>query len=464
MNKTAASNKFQYRAFKQGSARFRRLRRLRRLPILRELWIIKTWFFGIFLLVIPLLVLAGILADRLLTTYDLVTGPAGGTYATLGGPVVAALNSPGRFHRILRFDFVPDFEPKPSNGALDNIHQINLGLAELGFAEDGMPPSVSKPPGCLTAQEKKARQQAQPVVRLRALMPLYKSPLHIVARRDFPIEDVSRIPRGTRVYMGPEGSATAVLAQVLFTHFAMCVIRVGPDWSFGKAAEALESGKADMAFFLTGLKGSEAVNQLSDSKRFKLVTVKHADGLQSLYPYLHPLTIPAAAYSGFEDRDIETVSTNTVLVASSSLSPTEAYQIVNKLSADIYEITHHIPFNATKLADMNPQKDLSYSLHEGAVRFYGHNPPFILNPQRLAAIGTYLSVLLALYRLFTQYFRRFLVARLTDAVARVRQAPVSKRQERNLVKLKQVTLELLRARRLTLEDYHYVNEYLKGHA
>jgi TRAP transporter TAXI family solute receptor len=462
MSKTSTSNRFQYRAFKQGSARFRRLRRL---PILRKLWLLQTSFFGIFVFFIPFLVLAGMLVERLTTTYYLVTGPAGGTYATMGEPVVETLNSPSRFRRIFRMDFMPDFEAKPSNGALDNMHQINLGLAELGFAEDGMPPHADKPAACATAQEKaKAKQQAQPVVRLRALMPLYKSPLHIVARRDFPIQDVSRLPRGARVYMGPEGSATAVLAQVVLTHFGICVTRVGPDWSFGKAAEALESGKADVGIFLTGLKSSEALNQLSDSKRFKLLSIKHADGLASLYTYLHALTIPAAAYSGFEERDIETVNTNTILVASSSLSPTEAYQVLNKLSVDIHEITHNIPFNATRLGDLNPQKDLSYSLHEGAVRFYAHNPPFILDPKRLAAIGTYLSLLVALYKVFMQYFRRFLVARLTDAIARVRSAPPSKRQENNLIKLKLVTLELLRERRLTLEDYHYVNEYLKGKA
>lgn len=463
MNKAVASNKLQYRAMKRGSARFRRLTRN---PILRKLWLLKTSFFGIFLFVIPLFVLAGVLTNRLLTTYSMVTGPAGGTYATLAELVIQTLNSPSRFHRLLRFDFVPDFATKPSNGGLDNIHQINLGLAELGFAEDGMPSSVHKPPACSTAQEKaKAKQQGSQQVRLRALMPLYKSPMHVLARRDFPIADVSRLPRGVRAYMGPEGSATAVLAQVLFTHFGMCVHRVGADWSFDKAAEALETGKADVGFFLTGLKSSEAVNRLSDSKRFKLLTIKHADALESLYPYLHVITIPAAAYSGFEEQDVETINTNTILVASASLSPTEAYQIANKLSADIHEITHDIPFNATRLGDMNPQKDLSYSLHEGALRFYSHNPPFILNPQRLAAIGTYLSILLALYRVSMQYFRKFLVARLTDAIARVRRVqPLSTRQEHNLAKLKQVTLELLRDRRLTLEDYHYVNEYLKGHA
>lgn len=461
MIRTPTSNRLQYRAFKQGSARFRRLRRL---PILRKLWLLQTSFFGIFVFFIPFLVLAGMLADRLMTTYYLVTGPAGGTYATMGEPVVETLNSPSRFRRLFRMDFMPAFEPKPSNGALDNMHQINLGLAELGFAEDGMPLQADKPAACATAQEKaRAKQQGQQqVVRLRALMPLYRSPLHIVARRDFPLDDVGRLPRGARVYMGPEGSATAVLAQVVLTHFGICVTRVGSDWSFGKAAEALESGKADVGFFLTGLKSSEALNKLSDSKRFKLVSIKHADGLASLYSYLHVLTIPAAAYSGFEERDVETVSTNTILVASSSLSPTEAYQVLNKLSADIHEITHNIPFNATRLGDTNPQKDLSYSLHEGAVRFYAHNPPFILDPKRLAAIGTYLSLLVALYKVFMQYFRRFLVARLTNAIARVRRAPPSKRQENNLGKLKLVTLELLRERRLTLEDYHYVNEYLKG--
>ncbi len=447
-----------YRAIKKGSAR------LRRLAIFRRLWLLKTWFFLVFLAIVPGGVLIDIMADRLLDTYAMVTGPPGGTYAGLADDIVEALNQPSRVRRLFSLGFVPDFVTVPSSGALDNIQRINRGEAQLGLAEDGLPSFVGKPHACATPQDKeRAKQAAQADVHLRALMPLYKAPIHIVARRDLAARDVNELRRGTKAYLGPEGSASAILAQILLSHYGICVDRQGATWSFDQAAQAMVDGKVDVGFFLAGLKHSGAVNKLADAGRFKLLSVEHADSMRLLYPYLHLLRIPAAAYPGFEEKEVLTVGTNTVVVASRTLTVMEAYQLVATLSSRMHEIINDIPFNATKLPDTNPQRELYYPLHEGAIRFYAHNPPFFLNPQRLAAIGTYLSILFALYRVSIQFIRNYMTQRFMQAVARV---PVvdtlSPRQERYLRRVRRMALELLKDRRISLDDYGRISEYLKG--
>ena len=84
-----------------------------------------------------------------------------------------------------------------------------------------------------------------------------------------------------------------------------------------------------------------------------------------------------------------------MLATSTDLSDYEVYQIATKLSEQMHNLIKGIPFNATKVTDTDPQRDLYYPLHEGALSFYSHDPPFFLNPQMLAGIGTYLSVLFA---------------------------------------------------------------------
>jgi len=218
-----------------------------------------------------------------------------------------------------------------------------------------------------------------------------------------------------------------------------------------------------------GLK-AEAMRTLSQHPQFKLLTIEHADSLEFLYPYLDIITIPGTTYKN-ATKDITTLATKTMLVTSTDLSDSEVYGIADKLSRNIHDIIKDIPFNATKIADGDPQRDLYYPLHEGALRFYNHNPPFFLDPHTLAGIGTYLTVLLALYKISAQFIRNYRVHRILYAIERAVLAynadtdhPRTKRFEFHLRKLKFRALSLLRHQRITLDDFHRINEYIKGYS
>jgi hypothetical protein len=135
------------------------------------------------------------------------------------------------------------------------------------------------------------------------------------------------------------------------------------------------------------------------------------------------------------------------------------------------DILQDIPLNYAKLSDIDPQKDLYYPLHEGAIRFYANNPPFFLDPRTLAGIGTYLSILFAVYTLSSQFVRDYLVHRFLGSVDRAVQAfkrrpdqPASKRYHHYIGRLKQKALWLLRQEQINLEDYKRIDEYIKGHS
>lgn len=466
-NRTPVKASARYRAIKHGSLAYRRLRNK---PLFQKLPFNTKWLLLLFLVIIPAFYVVSYLIERTHTTYYLFTGPKGGTYYSLGPRLAEVLNQPDRLERLLHLNIVPDFIPRESCGSLDNIYFINQGVAQLGLAEDGLPLHFEKPPKCsleFNRKELKGTTRGDGI-RLRAVMPLYKSPLHIVARRDLAISDIRYIPPHTKVYIGPEGGATGFIADLILNHYGIPVDRQGKNLNFEQAMHQMIAGNIDVGFFLVGLK-AEAMQTLSQYPQFKLLTIEHADSLEFLYPYLDIVTIPGTTYKNAL-TDITTLGTKTMLVTTTDLSDSEVYGIAAKLSHNIHDIIKDIPFNATKITDGDPQRDLYYPLHEGALRFYSHNPPFFLDPHTLAGIGTYLTVLLALYKISAQFIRNYRVHRILHAIERAVLAydvdtdhPRTKRFEFYIRKLKFKALTLLRHQRITLDDFHRINEYIKGY-
>jgi hypothetical protein len=457
-----------YRAFKKLNVAYAKIRHTR---FLNRFFLSHQWWIVLFVLLLPLLYVTVLVVIRSQTTYHLYTGPAGGTNAALGPGIADAINKPTVWERFTKIDLVPRVVPQESCGALDNIYFINTGRAQLALAEDGLPLHFEQPRMCsLDLQRHVPREnQGAREIRLRALMPLYKSPLHIVARKNLEISDVRQIKPHAKVYMGPDGGATAFLAQLILDHYAIPVERVNKNLNFKQAMQQIINGQIDIAFFLVGL-NSEAVRPISQYEHLTLLTIEHAVAITVLYPYLEVVSIPASTYK-VSSSEITTLGTKTILVVSTDLSDNQVYQIASKLAGSIHDLLRDVPLNATKITESTPQKELYYPLHDGAVRFFSHNPPFFLDPHTLAEIGTYLSVLFAAYKLSMQFLRNYRVHRLLHAVDRAEKAfkispekPKVQRYQWYLVQIRKKALGLLRHERLTMEDFSRINEYVKGHA
>jgi len=458
----------QHRVLRHGA---RVCRRIRHTPLMQKVCGNRNWVIVLFLVIIPVVVVAGLVIKRTHTNYYFVTGPQGATYSALGPQVAAALNKPDRIEEFLHLNIVPDFIPEPSCGPFDNIYSINHGLANLGFAEDGLPLYFEPTAGCVptpVTSDHGRPKALSPEIRFRALMPLYLSPLHVVARRKAAYSDVREIPPHTTAYVGQPGSASAFIAQSILSHYGISIDAVAGRLDAQQAVQQLLDGKIEVGFFLDRLH-EEKLRSLLDRGEVKLLTIEHAQGLKLLYPYLEVVTIPAATYRS-SSKDILTVGTKTLLVTSTELSEVEVYEVAQKLSQHINLIIKDIPFNATRVTDSDPQKDLSYPLHDGAVRFYTHDPPFFFDTRKLAAVVTYFSVLYAGYGLTAKRLREYRVHRLLHAVDRAIQAfsynrrhPRPHRFAYHSRKLRSLALSLLRRDRIHLNDFKHIDEYIKGH-
>ena len=464
--KTRSKGTAHYRTIKRLSFAYRRLRNK---PLLRNALISNKWVLVVFLVVIPLCYLAALLIERTHTNYYLFTGPRGGSSYLLGPRFADVLNRPDRLETLLHLNIVPDFIPQESCGALDNIYYINQGIAHMGFAEDGLPLHFEKPPKCSLQIEQGAalKNRRQDGIRLRALMPLYQSPLHVVARKDLGISDLREIQPHSKVYMGPEGGATAFVTEMVLKHHGIVVDRIGKDLNFEQAMKQMIQGQIEVGFFLVPLH-LDAMETLSQHPDLKLLTIDRATSLKFLYPYLEVITIPPGTYKTVP-KEITTLSTKTILVTSTELSDNEVYEMATKLAHNLHDLIKDIPLNATKLTDRDPQKDLYYPLHEGALRFYSHNPPLFLDPHMLAGIGTYLSVLFAFYKVLSQFIRNYRMQRILYAVDK---AVVASRLSKDCTqryrlyarKLNHKALTLLRYQQINLDEFNRISEYIKGHS
>jgi hypothetical protein len=110
-------------------------------------------------------------------------------------------------------------------------------------------------------------------------------------------------------------------------------------------------------------------------------------------------------------------------------------------------------------------------LHEGAVRFFDHDPPFFLDPKTMAGIGTYLSLVYAAYGFSSQYLRKYRMQRVLQAVDHALKVhgigaskPDQQRYHAHLRRVLRPALQALRHHSISYEDFQRITEYVKGHS
>lgn len=421
------------------------------------------------LVVIPLVVGIGFLIHRTHTTYYLLTGPKGGSSHMIGSRMVDVLNQTTPLEDLLHLNIVPDYHAEESCGSLDNLYYLNRGLAQLAFVHDGLPVDAVDHPSCPLPLPEPRFKSTQSAMRARAVFPLYAAPLHIVARRDLHLTDLQDLRPHMKVYLGAEGGATGYVARSLLKQSGLHVTPMSQQLTYEQSIEYMLDGRLDVVCFLTGL-NAHAVQRLMQTGRFTLVSVSQAAGLQMHFPYLHVVTIPGGTYEG-APKEVVTLGATTILAASTALTDVEVYTVATKLSQHLHDLMRDVPLNVAKALDTDPSKDLYYPVHDGAVRFFTHDPPFILDARVLAGIGTYLSLIYAAVGFSSQYARKYRVQRVLQAVDRVVNlcgksgtAPNSERYHALLRRVLQPALQAMRHHHISYEDYQRITEYVKGHS
>jgi hypothetical protein len=274
------------------------------------------------------------LRERRVVTYTLLDGPAGGTGRGLGEQVASQVRNSTSF---LGMEYV--VQTVHTNGYAENQRRISQDTSGrlFGFAHDGFgDPSA-----------------------IRVILPLERTYLHILARREFLRElglwtpqqvvplsiaptdkppaavklsalvEKNAFQRG-RIFFGPKGSGTQEAAHTVFQFYNLDPLRYQShgvaDWHDMRAA--LNTGSIDLAFY-SGPIGSDAVgNVAQDDSAVLLDLGSDAKAILQTATHMAPASFVANSYRHNNDfccSQIDTLSFRRVLVASHRMSESDAF-------------------------------------------------------------------------------------------------------------------------------------------
>ena len=158
---------------------------------------------------------------------------------------------------------------------------------------------------------------------LEALASLYREPLWIFYRGSEPLDRLTQLS-GRRVAIGPEGSGTRVIAELLLEANGLKVDQT-PFSNLGgiAAASALEENEIDVAFFVAGI-DAIYIQRLFEDPEIHLAELAQVDAYSRKFRFLSSVTIHEGLLDLKQDipsKDIELISPAAMLVAHKSLHP-----------------------------------------------------------------------------------------------------------------------------------------------
>jgi TRAP transporter TAXI family solute receptor len=249
-------------------------------------------------------------------------------------------------------------ELRPTSGSLENLRLLadpTSGVS-IAFVQGGL-------------------RAAAPAADLVALGSLYFEPLWLFARRGTGSGDVATL-RGRRIAVGPEGSGTRALVDLLLrangigTGTATLVPLTGLD-----AVRSLRAGEVDAVALVAGAE-SPAVREAAAMPEAELMSLPRAEAYSRRFPFLSRLTLPEGALNlerNLPPKDVQLVAASAGLVVRADFHPA----LSDLLLVTATEL--HGRAGMFEQPRQFPSPDFTdYPLGAEALRFYRNGPPFLV--------------------------------------------------------------------------------------
>jgi TRAP transporter TAXI family solute receptor len=297
-------------------------------------------------------------------SFQIATGSSAGTFFPVGEAIAGLISHPPGVDRC---DAAPVCGPpgliisvRTSQGAVDNVTEVNEGDVESGFAQGDVVAAALK--GQAPFKTRAAH--------IRVIASLFDEEVHLVVAAKSNIKTVADL-RGKRIALGSEDTGDALTTREILSAYGLpekSVKRVRSEEA-GEIA-LLQAGKVD-AFFAASGAPMSGLPQLFAQGQARLVPIdgKGRDKLIKLAPSFKPALIPANLYAG--QGETQTVASRAVWIVRDSVPDDLVYGITKALFQ---------PANRKTLADSHPSAreislatatlNLPAPLHPGAARFY----------------------------------------------------------------------------------------------
>jgi TRAP transporter TAXI family solute receptor len=326
----------------------------------------KRWlYFAAGTLIVIALMAGALFYLRPTNIVVMTTGAKDGAYEAFGLQYKAILARSGVELRLL-----------PSGGSLENLKRLNdpRSGVTVGFVDGGLTNESESPD-------------------LNSLGSAFYEPLWFFSRGipDVRLESL----RGRKVAIGPEGSATRLVAERLLALNGVDrgIAQMMP-LSAAESSDALLRGDIDAAFMVAPW-DTPAVRRLLASSAVELVSFPSADAYVALFPFLTKLTVPAGVGDLATNRppvDVEVLALKASLVVRKDLDSALRYLLLDA-AAQI----HSAPGIFQKAGQFPAAEQVDLPLSDDAQQFFKSGRPLLqrLLPFWLAGImGKALFVLI----------------------------------------------------------------------
>jgi TRAP transporter TAXI family solute receptor len=200
-----------------------------------------------------------------------------------------------------------------------------------------------------------------PFDHLRGMAVLNLNTLHLIAGAKSRVDSVDDL-RGMRVALGPVGSATALLAQMLFQAYGVNLSQVrGERLPYLAAADHLVSGRLDAAFMTQALLAEPVLTATRGGARLVDITGPRVEELRARHPFLKRTLIPAHTYPN-QEKAVHTVGVDLVLLCRADMDEDLVYRL---LAGYFATRPGSVPPIDLERAPATP-----IPLHAGAARYY----------------------------------------------------------------------------------------------
>lgn len=286
-------------------------------------------------------------AQPALATVRFTTGAPGGGFYPFGSALATAM---------MAANPALTLELKTSTGAVANVRAIQQGEAEVGFAFADV---------AYLAYVGQLGDDAKPFDQLRAIAVLQLTPVQLVARAGSDIRSVADL-RGRRVGVGPDGSGTALTAQLIFGAFGLNPDLVRTEQlPFNEASKRLVAGSLDAMFDTAMFPAESAARALRAGARLVPIEGEAAERLGREYPFLRMTVLPRDTYPGIAATP--TVGVDSLIVCRSTLDE----DLVHDLTASLFSALPALSSSGRPpLVELDEAPAASIPLHDGAARYF----------------------------------------------------------------------------------------------
>lgn len=294
-------------------------------------------------------------------TFQIATGPSGGTFFTIGQAMAGLISHPPGVGRCETSTVCAPsgviLSARSAQGSFDNLRAVNSGLVESALVEADMADAAMRGTGPF--------RRFGPQANLRVIAALFPEEVHLVASTRSGIGDMGDLAR-KRVWLGPPNTDAGLTARRLLSAFRVSVRPAEGD----DPATLLAQGKLDAYFVTAAAPFGPVAQSLADGKaRLVPIAGPAVERLLRQEPQLQHATIAADTYPA--SPSVATIATRTVWVVNARVSDALVYGITRALfhPANHEALAASHP-SAHQISESRATLELPAPLHTGARRYY----------------------------------------------------------------------------------------------